>query len=278
MKSLMLIVACLIASTAHADDRAVFHEHVRKGTRAYNLGHYRDAVAEFEAAYQLKDDPAILFNIGQAYRAAGDYASAVTAYKSYVRNLPKGERHRDITARIQELETVLAAQQKAQAGPPEGTLPHGEGASTDPVKPEEPAPPPAVVSAPVPAEASASPAAPPTVNDAASGRKKLYAGLGVAVVGVGALVAGGVMGALATSAENQFLHPKDGAYSASADDRRVVDQRAEIALFAAGGAAVVTGAVLMAVGAKQMKRARLSAQISTSVSPGRVAAAVAVSF
>jgi Tetratricopeptide repeat len=277
MRPTIILVACLCASSGFADERAAFKEHVRKGARAYDLGHYREAVNEFESAYQLKDDPAILFNIGQAYRAAGDYASAVTAYKSYVRNLPKSERRRDVVARIHELETVLAAQQKAQAGPPEGTLPHGDTAPPDAAKAQDetPAPPPAVVSAPATAEVPETPAPPPaTANDAALGKKKLFAGVGLALAGVGALVAGGVMGAMASSAEKQFLHPKDGVYSASADDRRVVDQRAEVGLLAAGGAALVGGVVLTALGAKQMKRARLSA----SVGPGRVAAAVEIRF
>lgn len=66
--ALLLVVAPLRLC---ADETVTAREHYRRGTNAFNLGHYLEAVKEYEAAYQLKEDPALLFNIAQAYRLAG---------------------------------------------------------------------------------------------------------------------------------------------------------------------------------------------------------------
>jgi hypothetical protein len=38
-----------------------------EGTKAYALGKYEQAIAMFEKAYELSDEPTLLFNLGQAY-------------------------------------------------------------------------------------------------------------------------------------------------------------------------------------------------------------------
>lgn len=269
--SVLFLLAALPARAD--DDKAAAREHTRRGARAYDLGHYRDAVTEFEAAYQAKDDPALLFNIGQAYRAAGDYANAITAYKSFIRNLPHTDRRRDIEARIAELERVLAAQARASSGPPEGTLPAPPHAHVEPAPPPVefgPAPPPVAMVPSLPSPA-------PSTESARAdhpGRVKLFSGIGVAVVGVGGIVAGAVFAALAKSADQEFLHPSNGVYSSTADDHRTTYPKAEVACFATGGVALVGGAVLVALGVRESKRARLTA----SVGPGHASAAVAFSF
>src|SRR5260370_42391575 len=61
-------------------------DHYRKGKVLFDLQRYLEAAKEYEAAYELKDDPALLFNIGQAYRLANEPQKAIGAYKSYLRN------------------------------------------------------------------------------------------------------------------------------------------------------------------------------------------------
>ena len=70
-------VAALRARTAlaqdkDADNKAAAKEHSSRGTSYYDLGRYDEAIKEFEAAYQLKNDPAFLFNLAQSYRLAGN--------------------------------------------------------------------------------------------------------------------------------------------------------------------------------------------------------------
>jgi tetratricopeptide (TPR) repeat protein len=82
-------------------------EHYRRGTAAYNLGKYAEAAHEYELSYEATLDPALLFNVAQAYRLAGDRNKALTAYRSYVRSAPEGDKRELAEARIKEIETAL---------------------------------------------------------------------------------------------------------------------------------------------------------------------------
>ena len=43
-------------------------EHYTRGSSFYDLGKYSEAITEFEMAYQIKQDPALIYNIAQAKR------------------------------------------------------------------------------------------------------------------------------------------------------------------------------------------------------------------
>ena len=82
-------------------------EHYRLGTAAYNLGKYAEAAQEYELSYRATLDPALLFNVAQAYRLAGDRKKALTAYKSYLRSAPDGEKRELAEAKVHEIEAAL---------------------------------------------------------------------------------------------------------------------------------------------------------------------------
>lgn len=86
------------------DDVAAAKEHFLNGKKLYDLGKFADAAAEYELAYQAKDDPALLFNIGQAYRLAGNLPKAILAYKAYLRNTPDATNREEVENRIRELQ------------------------------------------------------------------------------------------------------------------------------------------------------------------------------
>src|ERR1700748_3457297 len=83
-----LVGALLPLALAHADNVGVARDHYREGTKLFDIGHYLEAAREYEKAYEAKEDPALLFNIGQAYRGAGDYTDAIRAFRSFVRRSP----------------------------------------------------------------------------------------------------------------------------------------------------------------------------------------------
>jgi tetratricopeptide (TPR) repeat protein len=58
----------------------------KRGTVALNTGHYEEAVKAFEEAYALNQDPALLFNLAQAYRLAGQPGKALDACSSFLRS------------------------------------------------------------------------------------------------------------------------------------------------------------------------------------------------
>ena len=116
LKRLIPVVASalfLCAATARAQDKPVdpkvaAKEHYTRGTSFYDLGRYDDAIKEFEAAYQLKNDPAFLYNLAQSYRQAGNHEQAVHFYKTYLRYVPKAPNRADIEEKIKSEEQLVA--------------------------------------------------------------------------------------------------------------------------------------------------------------------------
>jgi tetratricopeptide (TPR) repeat protein len=78
--------------------------HYGRGTSYYNLGRYRDALAEYEAAYLSVQDPPFLFNIAQCQRRMGNDREALGAYRSYLRVAPNAPNRSEVRKRIAELE------------------------------------------------------------------------------------------------------------------------------------------------------------------------------
>src|SRR5437764_10282963 len=113
----------LCAATARAQDKPVdpkvaAKEHYTRGTSFYDLGRYDDAIKEFEAAYELKNDPAFLYNLAQSYRQAGNHEQAVHFYKTYLRYMPKAPNRADIEEKIKTEEQLLAQKGGGTTTPP----------------------------------------------------------------------------------------------------------------------------------------------------------------
>ena len=79
--------------------------HFNQGTRHYELAHYQEALAEYDAAYMAVPDPAYLFNIAQCHRKMGHDKDAVEFYKRYLRAAPNAPNRADVERRIEELES-----------------------------------------------------------------------------------------------------------------------------------------------------------------------------
>jgi tetratricopeptide (TPR) repeat protein len=106
-RAVTLIVLLISLHVRAQDPNSEAKEHYRQGTAAYNLGRYRDAAQEYERAYELTLDPALLFNVAQAYRLAGERQKAVLTYRSYLRTAPEGDRRAIAEAKLKELEAAL---------------------------------------------------------------------------------------------------------------------------------------------------------------------------
>jgi len=112
---------------ARADDAATAREHYTRASNAYDLGRFGEAAKEFEAAYELKNDPALLFNIGQAYRFDGQNQKALLAYRAYLRRLPSASNRAQVESSMAELQELIDKQKATESHPPTGTLaPNGE--------------------------------------------------------------------------------------------------------------------------------------------------------
>src|ERR1700690_2496951 len=115
---LALVLIFGVAAPARAQDAMSAKEHYQKGTSYYDLGRYADAIKEFEAAYQIKNDPALLFNLAQSHRLAGNSDQALHFYRTYLRYVPKPPNRAEIESRITQLEQLVAQKNAAQSAPP----------------------------------------------------------------------------------------------------------------------------------------------------------------
>jgi hypothetical protein len=146
------IALLLVASVAMAAPTDEAKDHYKRGLAAYALGDYTSAATEYEKAFSLLPDPALLYNAAQAYRLAGNATRALFLYQNYLRlfsgqvsNKPEVERH------IRDLKAVVEQQKKAQTAPPidpQPIAPKSEPFASKPVEPPPPKPEVAVVTPP----------------------------------------------------------------------------------------------------------------------------------
>lgn len=260
MIAVVLAVGVLgVAGRVAAQDLSEARKHYELGTKYYDLQRYADAAKEYEAAFVIKDDPALLFNIGQAYRLARNPRKAIGAYRSYLRRVPNDPRRAEVEKRIADLQKQIDREEQNAESPPTGTLPPTDegarpatpppGATTAPAgtAPATPAAEaaPAVVSAPAPAAASA------------SVRNKKLAAYVVGGIGVAALGAGLGLELAAWSTNKSLTNPSPGTHFDPSKESSVkVEQAAGITLLAVGGAAVATGVALLLYARYEQRHAR----------------------
>jgi tetratricopeptide (TPR) repeat protein len=267
---LVLSLVCGRASADSSDDkaRASAREHYAKGTSYFDLGRYDDAITEYSLAYEARNEPTLLYNIGQAHRLANHPALALRFYKMYLTRLPEAPNRGEVETKIAALDRIVEQQKAMQTAPPQ----HPEPPTTP-----TPTPPPQVTTAPT--TPTTAPARSDVVSDAHAGRGKRIAGVVIAVAGLGIIGGGIATGVLAKnasdkiSADNRNHQPYDQAtYNAGK-----TDQILEGVLLGVGGAALVTGGVLYFVGRHEGKRAEV-ATVAPMLSPTSAGLAVSGSF
>lgn len=269
---LALAVSLLTGSTAHAeDDRAIAKREFTEGTREFELGHFDEAIKHYEEAYRHRDDPVLLYNLAQTHRLAGHHAQAIRMYKQYLLRVPDAANRDEVKQKIAALEKLAENERLARSLPPEGTVRPGDkppadrgepapagttsstaapsGSTTPPPsapRPESPAPPSSTTAAPAPAALSP----PREAERVHPGRGLKIAGIAVAALGLGALAGGIATGVLTQQASDAVSAEAKAAqhFDPATESRALTDQTAEVALLAAGSAALVGGVVLYYLG------------------------------
>lgn len=198
------------------------------------------AAALFEQAYAIDPQPNYLFNIGRVYEEAGNLEKAVEYYGKFVKQPGVDLDSRGVALeRLKVLREILKATGEPEEDPedkqPEDKQPEPE--------PEDPPPPP-----------------PEPVDDGSEKKRKALRGAGFGVLGVGAaaIIGGAVAGGLAQGDNNaaaEAATPADG--QALLDSSRTKALAADV-LFGVGGALVLTGVILVAVGYKKPKSERVA--------------------
>jgi tetratricopeptide (TPR) repeat protein len=237
-----------MVAPARADDKAKAREHFSKGSKAFDLGAYDEAIAEYSACYRIIDDPAILYNIAQSHRLAGHSAEALRFYRLYLIKLPAAPNRDEVESKIAELQKAVEQLKKTQNMPPDQVKPVTQPGDDQASK----APPRSDTVEAHPATAVAPPA-PGRPN-----RTLLAAGGAVGGVGLGAVVAGIALSVLAKQASDDLtaLNDSGGFFDPAKQSAGKAYDVAGPVLMGIGGAAVVAGVVLIAIGARRTVPAR----------------------
>jgi len=133
-------VAILAAGRANADDTQDARAYTDKATAAFALTHYGVAAENFEKAFELKPDPALLYNAAQSYRLAGNKQRALERYQSYLR-MYGSEKREEIEKHIEDLKKAIEQDKAVATSPPTGTdAPKGDITKAPPPRTEGNAP------------------------------------------------------------------------------------------------------------------------------------------
>jgi tetratricopeptide (TPR) repeat protein len=131
---LALTALLLIASMARpalGDPKASDEQRAQKlyevGDDHYAAGRYEEAVVHFQQAYELSPQPALLFNMANAYERMGEYDKAADHLRRYLES-PKAEDVASVRERIRRLELSARASRTVSGEP---------GASASPGGPDE---------------------------------------------------------------------------------------------------------------------------------------------
>jgi len=122
----------LVAPGPVRAERQDARRHYDRATAAFGLGKYEEAATEYEAAFDLKPDPALLYNAAQAYRLAGRAPRAIELYRNYLRLYGDSENADDARQHMLRLESASAG------GGPAGSIPVSPPAAAVAVAPTPP--------------------------------------------------------------------------------------------------------------------------------------------
>jgi len=223
--------------------------HYDRATRAFDVGKYQEAIEEYQKAYEIGGDPAMLYNIAQAYRLNDQPADALRFYRRYLQRQPNAHNREYVDRKIADLEKLIEERRKAAAAaPPFVPAPQPSPVVVTPVVPATPPSPPPLLMEPPPEPKPLPPAEPPP-----SRRGLKIAGwsaLGAAVV-TGGLAA--YFGEVAKSKADKISSESRMGISfepgvAAVEQNGKNANLAAIVLGSASGACLVTGAILLIVG------------------------------
>jgi tetratricopeptide (TPR) repeat protein len=202
---------------------------------------FEGAVALFEKAYSIDPQPNFLFNIGRVYEEAGNFEKAVEYYAKFVKQPGVDLDSRTVALeRLKALREILEATAEKQ---PDEKQP-------DETEPEEKQP----------DETEPVPPPPEPVDQDAQRKRKALRGAGFGVLGVGAavLIGGAVAGGLAQGDSNKA---EEAADPSAGQDLLASSQTKALAadvMYGIGGALLLTGVILVAVGYSKPKTQRVA--------------------
>jgi tetratricopeptide (TPR) repeat protein len=212
-------------------------EHHDKAVNYYSQQYYDEALVEFQAAYAARQMPLLLINIGRTLQKLGRPKEALDYYTRFqqAESKPDPAIATKLTEYIAQAKALIGSQ---PAPPPDQTTDPGKPPVNQPPAPRPPEPPP-------------------------PGRNLMIVGGVVAGLGLGGIVAGGVLYAQSANFYSTF-QPTSPNYSQDEFDQMAAKSSAQAyglgstLSYALGGVALAAGGALITVGALKLIKHRRS--------------------
>ena len=183
----LILIGGGVARAEDADAVAA-RQHYKAATGHFAVGEFSDAASEYEAAFKLHQDPALLFNAAQARRLAGENQKALVLYKNFLHLYPSSPNIPVVREQIDKLQEVVAAESTAKTSPPTTTVEPKTEAPGTPATTPPPATTTATTTTPPPSTAAASTNETPPSSEKPPFWKKWWFWTAVGVVVVAAVV------------------------------------------------------------------------------------------
>jgi tetratricopeptide (TPR) repeat protein len=212
-----LVLSSAVSFADNSRARALFEQ----GEIQFHLLHFDQALKLFERAYEENSDPVFLYNIAQCQRQLAQYELASKSYRAYLATAPDAANRADVVALIAQMEE--AAQRNRATVASDGRI--------------------------RPPEISRKPALDSMPHERLTPQRRWRTVTGAVLISVGgAALVGGLASGLVARSESDAV-TADALHAAefvpSKESAGTAAQTASIALYAIGGAAAVSGIVLM---------------------------------
>jgi tetratricopeptide (TPR) repeat protein len=112
MKCAVFLLILVAGGPALASDKSAAQAHARKANSLAAAGKCKQAVPEYNAAYRLLRDPALLFNRAECLRKLGHPEQAVHDYKKFLEEMPSAPNRSLVESRILALDPTAGIQTK----------------------------------------------------------------------------------------------------------------------------------------------------------------------
>ena len=122
-----LLASLLLAGRADGKGKGKVDEvrdYLDKATAAFALSRYAVAAENYEKAFELKPDPAVLYNAAQAHRLAGNKERALELYQSYLR-MYGAEKRAEVEKHVENLKQAIEKDHAVATSPPTTPAPVG---------------------------------------------------------------------------------------------------------------------------------------------------------
>lgn len=109
----LLLVLCLSGAAA-AQEKPSFRERYDQAATLFKNSQYDEAIEAFQALYEQKQVPILLFNIAQAHRRAGRLAEALPFYHRFLSENPKADLQKEAEGYVKEIRDTLEQRERAE--------------------------------------------------------------------------------------------------------------------------------------------------------------------